>query len=140
MPLIGRRKKSPPQRHTHDQPSWPGAYLFTLRSVPRHYYTLKDAIETTGDARVWFGEPLAYIRGKGVAIFRVEATGFSFLDALYERWREIERREAFTFEIELYLNNTQWAASLRTTPPEQIQAIISNSAPKFQPEGAAARM
>lgn len=131
--LFARRKSTTPYRHVHDTPSWPGAYLVTLRSVPRHYEALRDAIDSTGDARVWFGEALAYIHGKGVALFRVEATGFGWLAALYQRWQEIERREAFPFEVDLYFHNTQWGASLRGRPPQEIEAIIRDSAPRYDP-------
>lgn len=131
--LFARRKSTPPYRHVRDTPAWPGAYLFTLRSVPRHYAELLEAIDSTGDARVWFGEPLAYIHGKGVAMFRVEATGFTWLAALYQRWREIERREAFPFEVDLYFNNTQWGASLRDGKPEEIERVIRDHAPRYDP-------
>lgn len=132
--VFSRRKGPHPYRHTHDKPTMPGAYLFTLRSVPRHYAVLRQAIESTGEARVWFGENLAYIRGKGVALFRIEATGFRWLQPLYERWREIEQREAFPFEIDLYVRNKQWLASLRDHSPEQIERLVRENAPTHQTE------
>ncbi|HUY99569.1 MAG TPA: hypothetical protein VMU89_04415 [Thermomicrobiaceae bacterium] len=131
--LFARRKSPAPYRHVRDTPAWPGACLFTLRSVPRHYEALRETIDSTGDARVWFGEALAYIHGKGVSLFRVEATGFSWLPALYRRWAEIERSEAFPFEIDLYFHNTQWGANLRGRLPEEIEQIIRDNAPRFDP-------
>ncbi|HET9015233.1 MAG TPA: hypothetical protein VFN57_06535 [Thermomicrobiaceae bacterium] len=131
--LFARRKSTAPYRHVRDTPSWPGAYLFTLRSVPRHYEVIRETIDSTGDARVWFGEALAYIHGKGVSLFRVEATGFTWLPELYGRWHAIEREEAFPFEIDLYVNNVQWAANLRNRPPEEIEAIIRDNAPRYDP-------
>lgn len=131
--LFGRRKAAEPYRHTHDSPQQAGAWLFTLRSTPRHHDELKAAIESTGDARVWFSEELSYIRGKGVSVFRVEATGFDWIEALMERAAEIERREAFPFDIDLYLHNRQWAASFRHQTPEEIAEIIRTHAPTHQP-------
>lgn len=130
--LFGRRKTYVPVRHTHDSPQWPGAWLFTLRTVPRHYDALKATIESTGDARVWFGEALAYIHGKGIALLRVEATGFRWVEPLCQRWGEIERREAFPFEIELYIRNTQWVATLRDHTPAEVERIVREHAPTYQ--------
>ena len=131
--LFGRRRVAEPYRHVRDRPTTPGAWLITLRSVPRHFKALREAIESTGDARVWFGEELTYIRGKGVCTFRVEVTGFTWLEALYRRWAELERADAFPFDIDLYLHNTQWAASFRDSTPEQIEEIIRSNAPTYQP-------
>lgn len=102
----------------------PNARLFTLRSVPHHFAGIKAAIESTGDARVYFGEPLAYIRGQGVALFRVEATGFSFLKNMYDWWAEAEREEATGFDIRLFENNKQFVGSLRGLTPEQAERLI----------------
>lgn len=135
--LFGRRKAPAPERHTRKSPTIPGAWLFTLRSVPRHYAALREVIESTGDARVWFGEALAYVHGKGVALLRVEATGFQWLDALYQRWAEIERAEAFPFEIDLYIYNTQWLASLRDHSPAEIEELIRAHAPVFEQQRSA---
>ncbi|MDI3341678.1 MAG: hypothetical protein QJR03_14230 [Sphaerobacter sp.] len=131
--LFGRRRATEPYRHVRERPTKPGAWLLTLRSVPRHYHALKEAIESTGDARVWFGEELTYIRGKGVCTLRVEATGFTWLDALYRRWAELERADAFTFDVDLYLHDTQWVASLRDRSPRAIAEIIQAHAPTYQP-------
>jgi hypothetical protein len=111
-------------------PEQPGACLFTLRSVPRHHDGIKTAIESTGDARVYFSEPLAYLKGQGVSIFRVEATGFSWLPNLYTWWRETEAKEAFEFDIALYYNNIQFVTSLKGRTPEEIRAEIEANAPR----------
>ncbi|MBX6340966.1 MAG: hypothetical protein IRY97_00800 [Thermomicrobiaceae bacterium] len=137
MALFGRRKAPVVERPKHTGPTRAGAWLFTLRSVPRHYVGIKAAIESTGEARVYFGEPLAYIKGRGVSLFRVEATGFDFLRALYDWWRETERDEAFIFDIDLYVYNTQWLASLREHTPEEIAEIIRANAPTYQPPAGA---
>lgn len=134
MGLFGRKQppaKEPPKR---EGPSKPGAWLFTLRSVPRHYQGIKTAIESTGEAKVYFGEPLAYIKGQGVSLFRVEATGLNWVDALYDWWRNIEQREAFTFDINLYVQNTIWVASLSEQSPEQVRNLIREQAPTYQPQ------
>lgn len=127
--LFRRRRRPLPQRHTHDKPQMPGAWLFTLRSTPRHFWALKEAIESTGDARVWFGEELSYIKGKGVSLLRVEASGFAWLPALYETWQQIEFREAFNFDIELYVHDRQWVASLRHRTPAEVEQLIRDTAP-----------
>lgn len=134
MGLFGRKQvpeKEPPKL---DRPTKAGAWLFTLRSVPRHYQGIKTSIESTNDATVYFGEPLAYLKGQGVSLFRIEATGFNWVDALYDWWRNIERREAFTFDINLYVQNTVWVASLREHSPEEIKKLIRDNAPRYQPQ------
>ena len=110
--------------------------LFTLRSVPRHYDAFKDAIESTGEATVYFGEALAYIRGKGIALFRIEATGTDFVDALYERWRELEWNEAFRFDVTLYIHNTEYVDSLRGYTPDEAKELIASHAPTYNPSDA----
>ena len=102
----------------------PGARLFTLRSVPHHFAGIKAAIESTGDAHVYFGEPLAYIHGQGVSLFRIEATGFSFLKNLYDWWTEAERENATGFDIKLYVNNKQEVGSLRGLMPEKAETLL----------------
>lgn len=106
----------------------PNALLFTLRSVPHHFDGIKDAIESTGDARVYFGEPLAYIRGQGVSLFRVEATGFRFLENLFAWWTEAERGEATGFDIRLFKNNKEFVGSLRGLTPHAAEELIRSSA------------
>lgn len=132
MPIFIRKKRPLPVRHTHDRPQWPGAWLFAVRTAPRHYYVLHDVIESTGDARVWFGEPLAYIRGKGIALFRIEATGFDWIEPLFAAWRKLQHDEAAVFDIEIYVNNTEWVATFRGRTPDEIEQAIRETAPKHE--------
>lgn len=125
-----RHTAAPPIVAKKVSPSIPGAYLFALRSTPRHYDELKDAIEAGGGARVWFGEALAYLRGQGVSIFRVEAANLNFLDGLYTWWREKETDEAFSFDINLFFNDREWVASLREHTPAEIRQMIETQAPR----------
>ena len=131
-----RKQKWSPVQPKRDTPEMASAWLFTLRSVPHHFAEIKAAIESTGDARVWFGEPLAYLEGRGVALFRVEATGFGFLANLYDFWAEAERTEATGFDIRLYTQNKQLAGSLRGLTPAQAEAFIKEHARKNQPATA----
>jgi hypothetical protein len=133
MSFLRRSTTSTPDEPRRTGPSKPGAMLFTLRSVPRHHDALKAAIESRGDAHVFFSEALAYIRGKGISLFRVEATGTDFVDALYETWRSLERREAFRFDVNFYINNTEWIANLRGYTPDEAKKLIEEHAPKYQP-------
>jgi hypothetical protein len=124
MQFFWRKQKWSPVQPKRDVPTMPGARLFTLRSVPHHYDGIKAAIESTGDARVYFGEPLAYIHGQGVSLFRVEAKGFSFLKNLFDWWAEAEREEAAGFDIRLFVNNKRFVASLRGLSPEAAEQLI----------------
>jgi hypothetical protein len=128
--LFKRSTTSAPYVPRRVGPETPGAYLFTLRSVPRHHDGILAAIESTGSARVYFSEPLAYLRGQGVSIFRVEATGFDWLDNLNRWWRETETREAFPFEITLYFNNIDFVASLKQTTSAELRRLIEQDAPR----------
>ncbi|MCM8750316.1 hypothetical protein NET02_14275 [Thermomicrobiaceae bacterium CFH 74404] len=131
MPEFGRGRPFQPKQKT-SAPTMPGAWLVTLRSVPHHYWDIKNVIESTGEARVYFGEALAYLKGQGVSLFRVEATGLGWVDALYRWWREAQRRDAIPFEIKVYVHNTEEIASFRQHPPEEIKARIEQRAPRFQ--------
>ncbi|TVR75447.1 MAG: hypothetical protein EA415_03865 [Sphaerobacteraceae bacterium] len=131
MSFLRRSTTATPDEPQRTGPSKPGAMLFTLRSVPRHYHALKAAIESTGEATVYFGEALAYIRGKGISLFRVEATGTDFVDNLFETWRELEWNEAFRFDVTFYIHNTEYVDSLRGYSPEQVKELISSKSPTF---------
>jgi hypothetical protein len=130
MRLFKRSTTSAPYHPKRTGPTQPGAFLFTLRSVPRHHDGILAAIHSTGSARAYFTEPLAYLRGQGVSLFRVEAPDFDFLDNLYAWWRETEAREAFTFDIALYVNNIDFVASLRDHGPTEIRRLIEERAPR----------
>lgn len=129
-----RRKPAPPIEPLRTGPTTPGAFLFTLRSVPRHHDELKDQLQQGGGARVYFSEPLAYLRGQGVSLFRVEATGLGFLDNLYSWWAAKEHAEAFSFDINLFFDDKLWVASLREHTPAQIKQLIEAGAPRTRPE------
>lgn len=129
LKLFKRSQTAAPYRPKRTGPSTPGAYLFTLRSVPRHHDGIKDVI-VAGGGNVYFSEPLAYLRGQGVSLFRVEASDLGFLDNLYGWWRSTENREAFTFDISLYFNNNEFVASLRDHAAAEIRQLIEQGAPK----------
>jgi hypothetical protein len=128
MHVFWRKQKWSPVQPKRDSPEMPSAWLFTLRSVPHHFAGIKAAIESTGDARVWFGEPLAYLEGRGVALFRVEAKGFTFLTNLYAFWAEAERLEATGFDIRLFANNKEFVGSLRGLTPALAETLIKQHA------------
>jgi hypothetical protein len=128
--LFKRSTTSAPYEPQRTGPSQPGAYLFTLRSTPRHHDGILASIESTGGARVYFSEPLAYMRGQGVSLFRVEATQLDWLENLYAWWKRTEAAEAFTFDIALYFNNVEFAASLREHSPADIRRLIEADSPR----------
>ncbi len=125
-----RHKSAPPIEPKRTGPETVGAYLFTLRSTPRHYNEIAEQIEQGGGARVYFGEPLAYLRGQGISLFRVEATSLDFLDNLYQWWAAKEKSEAFAFDINLFFGDKEWVASLREHTPAAIRSMIQDGAPK----------
>ena len=135
--LFTRTQPDNPVQPQRLVPTIPGAFLFTLRSVPRHYAGIKAAIESTGEARVYFGEPLAYLKGQGVALFRVEATGFGWLDNLYDWWRQAESAEATGFDIRLFVENTRYVARLRDLTPAEVEVLITRNATRNAQPGEA---
>lgn len=128
--LFQRSRTSAPYEPNRVGPGMPGAFLITLRSTPRHHDALKRVIQSTGSAHVFFSEPLAYIAGKGVSMFRIEAGSIDFLDALYRYWEETQLAEASTFEIDVYVNNTQYLGTFRGNTAAEIKALIEANAPK----------
>jgi hypothetical protein len=128
--LFKRSTTSAPYEPRRVGPETPGAFLFTLRSVPRHHDGILTAIESTGGARVYFSEPLAYLRGQGVALFRVEASRLDWLDNLYSWWKRTETAEAFPFDIALYFNNTEFVASLREKSAADVRRMIEEGSPR----------
>ena len=124
-----RRTPAPPIEPKHTRPETVGAMRFTLRSVPRHHDPIREIIDGSDGATVFFSEPLAYLRGQGVSLFRVEATNLDFLDGLYSWWAETERQEAFAFDINLFFNDREWVASLREHQPADIRKMIEDGAP-----------
>ena len=140
MALFKKKKVAPPYEPTKLRPLWPGAWQFTLRSTPRHHDGLLTQIESTGGAHVYFSEPLAYLRGQGVSLFRVEARDLSFLDTLYSWWAATERAEAAGFNVELYVNNTDFIADLKGHAPSEIRRLIEQNAPRVPDNPADAMM
>ncbi|WP_231577892.1 hypothetical protein [Thermorudis peleae] len=117
-------------------PRQPGSWLVTIRSVPFHHDEIKQAIESTGDARVYFSETLAYLKGQAVSLFRIEATGLQWVDTLWRWWQTLQRRSTIPFDIAVYINNTELLARFSETTPEQIKTLIRERAPRYQPFAA----
>jgi hypothetical protein len=130
-PILGRKKKQ-----TEQPPSGPAllpnGWRFSLKGSPRHYDDVLAIIESSDEAKVYFGEALAYERGAGVALWRVTATGLSWLPKLYAWWAEQERLEPIQFTFHLYLpNNPKYPAlDLREHKPEDVEAFIKEHAPR----------
>jgi hypothetical protein len=106
-------------------------YQFTLKGSPRHYDNVRAIIEENGGADVYFGEALAYERGAGIALWRVRAQDFGWLDALYDWWAEAERIEPIQFTFHLYLpDNLKYPAmDLRDHTPNEVESFIRDRAP-----------
>jgi hypothetical protein len=130
-PLLGRKKQQATETSSVST-LLPGGWRFTLKGSPRHYDDVVSIIEASREAKVYFGEALAYERGAGVALWRVSATGFSWLKKLYEWWAEQERIEPIQFTFHLYLpDNPKYAAmDLREHSPEDVEAYIKDHAPR----------
>jgi len=109
----------------------PIGFRFTLKGSPRHYDNVKAIVESTGTARVYFGEALAYERGAGIALWRIRATDFSWLAPLYEWWAEMEKVEPIQFTFYLYLptDSRYPVLDLREHSPADVAAYISSKAP-----------
>lgn len=106
-------------------------YQFSLKGSPRHYDDVRLIIEGDGEADVWFGEALAYERGAAIALWRIRAKEFGWLDKLYDWWVEAERIEPIQFTFHLYLpDNLKYPAiDLREHSPEAVAAFIKENAP-----------
>ena len=107
-------------------------WRFTLKGSPRHYDDIVRIIESTGTASVYFGEALTYERGAAIALWRVRATDFNWLPALYDWWAEQERLEPIQFTFHLYIPpELKYAAmDLRNHLPMDVAAYIRTHAPK----------
>jgi hypothetical protein len=130
-PILGKKKSAPIVEDS--VPSFMGGgWRFTLKGSPRHYDDVKRIIESSGSSQVYFGEALAYERGAGVALWRVEARDFTWLPRLYEWWAEMERIEPINFTFNLYIPpQLKYAAlDLRDHTPADIEAYIKQHAPK----------
>jgi hypothetical protein len=130
-PLLG--KKKPAQTTTETKTGLVGGgWRFTLKGSPRHYDDVKQLIEANSQSRVYFGEALAYERGAGVALWRVEARDFAWLPKLYDWWAEMERIEPIQFTFNLYIPpELKYAAlDLRHSTPQQVEEFIKANAPR----------
>lgn len=107
-------------------------WRFSLKGSPRHYDDVVRLVEANGNAEVYFGEALTYERGAGVALWRIKATGFSWLPALYAWWAEQERIEPVRFTFHLYLppDLKYPAMDLREHEPAAVEAAIRQRAPR----------
>jgi hypothetical protein len=107
-------------------------WRFSLKGSPRHYDDVRKIIEADPGARVYFGEALTYERGAGVALWRIEATSFAWLQPLYDWWVEMERVEPVQFTFHLYFpSNLKYPAlDLREATPEQVAELIKANAPR----------
>ncbi len=114
-----------------ETPAFFDGFQFTLKGSPRHYDDVKRIIEANGEARVWFGEALAYERGAGIALWRIRARSFAWLEPLYDWWAEMERAEPVEFTFHLYLpNNLKYPAmNVRQYHPNAVEAFIRENAP-----------
>ena len=127
--FLSRKKKSE-VAETADL--FRGAWRFTLKGSPRHYDDVKQIIEADHRARVYFGEALAYERGAGVALWRVEARSFEWLPKLYKWWAEMERIEPVNFTFGLYIppDLKHAALDLREHTSAEVEAFITANAPR----------
>lgn len=106
-------------------------YRFSLKGSPRHYDDVTQIIESTDKAKVYFGEPLAYERGAGVALWRIRAKDFDWLPALYDWWAQMERLEPVQFTFHLYVPDALKypALDLREHTPEDVARFLIDHAP-----------
>jgi len=116
------------------EPEFFDGYQFSLKGSPRHYDDVKGIVEANGDAQVYFGEALAYERGAGVALWRIRARGFDWLEALYDWWAEMERAEPVEFTFHLYLpNDVKYPVmNVRGYTPAEVEAFVKANAPYIQ--------
>lgn len=129
-PLLGKKKE---QSTTETGSRFlGGGWRFTLKGSPRHFDDVRQIIQADGKSQVYFGEALAYERGAGVALWRVEATDFSWLPKLYNWWAEQERIEPIQFSIFLYIppELKYPALNLRDYSAAQVEAFIKANAPR----------
>ena len=137
MPLLKKKH--------HGQPPWffkakpaektiADGWRFSLKGSPRHYDDVRKIIDADPGAHMYFGEALTYERGAGVALWRVEATSFDWLQKLYDWWAEAERVEPIQFTFYLYLpRQGKFAAlDLREHTPAEVAEHIKANAPKSE--------
>ncbi len=106
-------------------------FRFSMKGSPRHYDDVRAIIEASGSANVYFGEALSYERGAGIALWRVKAREFDWLQPLYDWWVEMERIEPIQFTIHLYLpDDLKYPAlDLREHSAHDVEQYIRQHAP-----------
>ena len=109
-----------------------GGWRFSLKGSPRHYDDVKRIIESGAGAEVYFGEALTYERGAAIALWRVRATMFDWLPALYDWWADAERIEPVRFTFFLYIppELKYPALDLRHHTPAEVEEFIRREAPR----------
>lgn len=114
-----------------EAPAFFDGFQFSLKGSPRHYDDVRAIIEANGGADVYFGEALAYERGAGIALWRIRARNFDWLERLYDWWVEMERTEPVEFTFHLYLpDNLKYPAmNIRGYTPNEVEAFIRDNAP-----------
>ena len=130
LSFLSRKKKTEVEEPTSLYKG--DAWRFTLKGSPRHYDDVKQIIESDPRARVYFGEALAYERGAGVALWRIEANTFGWLPKLYKWWAEMERIEPMNFTFNLYIppDFKYSALDLRDHTPAEVETYITTHAPR----------
>lgn len=137
--LFGRRRNADVDggsatlldRVTRGAPVTDG-FRFSLKGSPRFYDDVVRIIESDPGAEVYFGEALTYERGAAVALWRVRASGFSWLPVLYTWWADQERIEPVRFTFYLYIppELKYPAMDLREHAPAEVEAFIKRTAPR----------
>ncbi|MCX2727758.1 hypothetical protein OO015_09695 [Thermomicrobium sp. 4228-Ro] len=112
------------------EPRTPGAWVVTIRSVPLRYDELRRVVESTGEARVYFGEALAYLHGEAVALLRVEATGFRWVEALQTWWRQAQKRDGIPFDVRFYVRDREFVGSFQRDQVEELVERLRDRAPR----------
>lgn len=115
------------------KPAFFEGYQFSLKGSPRHYDDVKAIVQAGGEANVYFGEALAYERGAGIALWRIRAKSFAWLDELYAWWAEQERIEPIQFTFHLYLpDDLKYPVlDLREHLPSEVAAFVEGNAPWY---------
>lgn len=135
MPVMiwNRKKSHQPADMAVGPKAFISGYQFTLKGSPRFYEDIKKII-TDGGGQVYFSEALTYERGAAVALWRVRANDFGWLQNLYDYWVEMERTEPIATTIHLYMpSDLKYPAlDLRTHTPAEVEAYIREHAPVME--------
>ncbi len=112
------------------EPRRAGAWVITVRSVPLRYDELRRVVESTGEARVYFGEALAYLKGEAVALLRIEATGLGWIDELYRWWQQAQKRDGIAFDVRFYVRDRDYVGSFQKDCVEELVERLREQAPR----------